>query len=218
MSDAERKAQIRQRLEAATPGPWFYERTVQNRGTFYEVAPKNGDEMDWANEVGCTADDKEADAAFIANAPTDLAWALERLDSLESALQREQANTAALREALEAFNAASKHFSDCEDCGPDLCPRYVDLHGDAIVLMRAALSTDAGKAWLQRMRALEGAAKELLDACDREACYIHASVKAAMDKLHAALTPAAPKEEKTDACPMCGGTHPHLTTNCEKGE
>jgi len=75
----ERIKQIRERLEAATPGPW----TV-----LYDDGSLHGTPEEWFVNFDAHHDttniDREPDAAFIANAPADIAYLLERVKTLES--------------------------------------------------------------------------------------------------------------------------------------
>lgn len=81
----EDRAAIRERLAAATPGPWKWAVTEDRH--WVQV---------WHDEVGdeiakCSDDD---DAALIANAPTDLAALLDALDEAERTIDRVLTNYA----------------------------------------------------------------------------------------------------------------------------
>lgn len=76
----DRKAEIRARLETATPGPWFAndthingmesQRNIDNAANEQVCWTTRG----WPNGVAV------ANAILIANAPTDIAWLLEELE------------------------------------------------------------------------------------------------------------------------------------------
>ena len=74
----ERIKEIRERLGAATPGPWSVLDLSDETGTDYTV---EGSDVQigpvWAL----------ADAAFIANAPADIAYLLEQVERLERAFR-----------------------------------------------------------------------------------------------------------------------------------
>lgn len=82
---ADRRADIRARLDAATPGPWearqnihaeFTVHEVRRPGTFGLVASPNYGRDDYGR----------ADAELIAHAPADLAWLLDDADAARATL------------------------------------------------------------------------------------------------------------------------------------
>jgi hypothetical protein len=96
MSDAKREEEIRTRLEAAAPEPWELAEDTCS------VCREKG-ESEW-NVYGLSPGyhgmlSGEADATFIANSRSDIAWLLEQIDYLTA--QREQ--DAKRIEALEAL-------------------------------------------------------------------------------------------------------------------
>jgi hypothetical protein len=74
--------QIRDRLGAASQGPWHAVDLRHQRGGQIRIFPKRG--MFLANVLR-SGDNPDADAALIANAPADIAWLL---DQLQEALNR----------------------------------------------------------------------------------------------------------------------------------
>ena len=97
-----REAEIQARLDAATPGPW---RAVPDReGRLYAI-DSDSDYITLHNTA------PRQDAELIANAPTDLAYLLARVATLE-------ARVAAVREAAESMKsggyAASVYESAAE--------------------------------------------------------------------------------------------------------
>ena len=75
MSD-DRIAEIRARLDAATPGPW---RTLDwaDPPMFVVAQPRDSDH--WPRLASCGFG---GDADLIANAPADIAWLLDEVDAL----------------------------------------------------------------------------------------------------------------------------------------
>ena len=83
-----RLAQIKARLTAATPGPWkAYNENEPPYGALWCVAnelyhnPKSDDDRALGLQLECGT---KEDAELIANAPTDLAWLIERCEKLEA--------------------------------------------------------------------------------------------------------------------------------------
>lgn len=81
---AERIAEIRARLEAATPGPWKANLYLGGAYAIDRIAP-NGDRLARVAVVDGMIQ-TPANAALIAHAPTDLAYLLDRIDKLERAV------------------------------------------------------------------------------------------------------------------------------------
>lgn len=95
--------EARERLDAATPGPWSVEwrgerqgasrhrlvwrpdgyAVCETLGTTYKQDPKDGNIWDADSDV--SSDVAERDAAFIAHAPEDLRRALDEIDRLNAA-------------------------------------------------------------------------------------------------------------------------------------
>jgi hypothetical protein len=84
---------IRQRLEAATPGPWCH------REGFIETAGKPGMLLGVTlqrSEVGLDTLPGLANAEFIAHAPTDVQRLLQEVDRLKDELANERGDKTAL--------------------------------------------------------------------------------------------------------------------------
>ena len=87
MSD--RLSEIRERLEAATPGPWEYFGEALmgsvirggNQPSILGVAVDPDESQERRRE--CMGKNWCRDAHFIANAPSDIRWLLERVEALE---------------------------------------------------------------------------------------------------------------------------------------
>jgi len=75
-----RKTEIRARLDAATPGPWsrFGRETGNEDGDSWFL----GHDIEGPPEAQRGQFERVADADLIAHAPSDLAWALERIEAL----------------------------------------------------------------------------------------------------------------------------------------
>ncbi len=82
----DRLAEIQARLDAATPGPWVTKPGVSLAWSELVLAPVPGHD----GYMALVADTKDSffnnhdDADFIAHAPDDLAWLLERVARLET--------------------------------------------------------------------------------------------------------------------------------------
>ena len=70
----ERLKEIKERLEAATPGPW----TIAGWGIWSEAAGT------YVVEDSEGVSDNPATAQFIVNAPDDIAWLIEQLEAVPS--------------------------------------------------------------------------------------------------------------------------------------
>lgn len=101
-----RLAEIRARLEAATPGPWIVDDDIHQIVTAWRSSPQAVRTRDI---VGIT----HADRTFIAHAPTDIAalltiaeaaWALSLAETLEDGAMRE----ADLWDALKALEGGAR--------------------------------------------------------------------------------------------------------------
>lgn len=98
--------EIRARLAAATPGPW----RVAHHGTWEVEAPPHQVVADCG-----TVDRAEADATLMAHAPDDLAYLLDRLDTLAGLLADQQrAFVEATRVQQERVAAAEKRAEEAE--------------------------------------------------------------------------------------------------------
>lgn len=83
-SEADRLAEIRARIDAATPGPWIYESQADVHGF-------DGDEIHYVTPQDAARDDdppmtsfyERADAELVAHAPDDLAYLLGELDDAQ---------------------------------------------------------------------------------------------------------------------------------------
>ena len=90
--------EIRQRLSAATPGPWAATTWLNTSGGWAAVGPLHDTDGD-PDDASCVYDgcepncqhDKaaQADAALIASAPADLTWLLGEVERLTAALKGE---------------------------------------------------------------------------------------------------------------------------------
>jgi hypothetical protein len=115
----EREAAIRARLAAATPGPWV------SVGVFVGTSERDSQTVAYAddhrNRKGRDRDTKKADASLIANAPADLADALDEIVRLRARL--DDANQ---RAAMGCENPDPN--CDCPGCGlaAELAGREVD--------------------------------------------------------------------------------------------
>jgi hypothetical protein len=93
-------AEIRERLEKATPGPWVNEGDVvadeQSIVVGVEsynwrfIAHINSDTDDGLETPPISPEEAKANAEFIANAPTDIAFLLDEFASLRSQLEARQ--------------------------------------------------------------------------------------------------------------------------------
>lgn len=118
--NAERIAEIRGRLGAATPGPWD-PATWNNYddGGWAAVGPHH--ECSDEDGCGCADEDHDTrkradrDAAFIAHAPADLADALDALEELRALLRRLEWVGHVDRERCYVCNAAKWH-GHAESC------------------------------------------------------------------------------------------------------
>lgn len=72
-------AEIRERLAAATPGPWSPNDHLADEGCIYIESPSDG--------IATVFDGPIANADFIAHAPTDIACLLELLDDIAPHLE-----------------------------------------------------------------------------------------------------------------------------------
>jgi hypothetical protein len=100
---ADRTAEIRARLEAAdTPGPWEIE--PDEHGT------RLGSKTRWVGhcpDCGTTAEFDSGDADLIANAPTDLAYLLARVEELGGQLAKARSTA-----AIDALTTGRRFISD----------------------------------------------------------------------------------------------------------
>lgn len=112
----ERLDQIRRRLEAATPGPWYVRDRAQVSDvpdarivevfTLREADARICEVGSYSRRDGRANRACLADADFIAHAPGDIAFLLERIERLEAARSRDTARStfwSGLREALLVF-------------------------------------------------------------------------------------------------------------------
>lgn len=153
-----RLAQIRARLEDATPGPWYINQLDDEWSmSFVGVGTSPDDGTgDYAHHcyetlVAATlvqqpryvdhADGRwDENAALIANAPDDLAWLLAELDAATARAKR--AERAYLD--IVAGDAKRFHFEDCAR-NPDNPPNHSrdECVGGAVDMARAALAEGA---------------------------------------------------------------------------
>jgi hypothetical protein len=86
---ADRTAEIRARLDAATEGPWIYESAADIHGVeddrIHYVTPQFAARDD---DPPMTSFYDRADAELVANAPTDIAYLLGRVEELEGQLAK----------------------------------------------------------------------------------------------------------------------------------
>lgn len=137
----ERLEQIRQRLQAATPGPWRANTRFDNE-IYIETGPINAPEQ-MCRFIGGSVYPQYVmrDATFIAHAPEDVAWLLEQLERAappapeppQGMEQREggcwcrrcdNASKASLG-ALARLQKGAR-FIVCPDCGNKRCPKATD--------------------------------------------------------------------------------------------
>lgn len=88
MSD--RIAEIRERLEGATPGPWQAISSGREHGDHWYVTDAGEAIASIHASDGEDEDQREPDAEFIAHAPDDIAYLLARLSAVTDALDREK--------------------------------------------------------------------------------------------------------------------------------
>jgi hypothetical protein len=94
----EREAEIRERAEQATPGPWYHEDIRSGWSLNYRGSKPDGEQDGWLADFGIAHGEK--DSAFVAHAREDVPWLLTRLDEERAARQAAEAREARLREAL----------------------------------------------------------------------------------------------------------------------
>lgn len=87
--------QIRERLEKATPGPWWYKKNPMRDDGWFAYGSDN--------KTVSSAQISEADAQFIAHAPEDIAFLLSLCDSLAK-------ECAALRSVLSEWDQDKSCF------------------------------------------------------------------------------------------------------------
>jgi len=81
----DRLNEIRARLDAATPGPWFIGWDGTRRFYFITANENTSGPRPWVTNLdGLVRSDRDAD--LIRHAPDDLAWLLDRVDALETEL------------------------------------------------------------------------------------------------------------------------------------
>lgn len=143
MSETARIEEIRQRAEAATPGPWVWKQKLwpserltglSSTTAFYEEYPGVPrsvlNQLDYMHEV---------DAAFIAEAREDIPWLLAALAALRTRLGEQTADGQTLKQACDAAAWEQDHGGcDCRAC---------------TVLMGAALEAVTAAALSQAERA-----------------------------------------------------------------
>lgn len=110
LNDAEREREIRERLAAATPGPWCIE-NEQSEDYIYVIADARAAVAEILKPFNSAAFD---DAALIANAPSDLAFLLSLLDDLRGDRARLAAANAKMEDALHPFG----EYASCRDAQP----------------------------------------------------------------------------------------------------
>ena len=88
MSD--RIAEIRERLERATPGPWQAISSGRAHGDHWYVTDAGEAIASIHASDGEDEDQREPDAEFIAHAPEDIAFLLARLSAVADALAQEK--------------------------------------------------------------------------------------------------------------------------------
>jgi hypothetical protein len=110
---ADRIAEIRARLDAATEGPWVYESAADIHGVedgrIHYVTPQFAARDD---DPPMTSFYDRADAELVANAPTDLAYLLARVEELEGQLAKAQAELDDQRGATRVAAGAADRFRD----------------------------------------------------------------------------------------------------------
>ena len=82
-----RLAEIEQRLQAATPGPWFAHYEQDGEPTIPFVSDSDDEEWDGRLLLNVDSDREDADAAFIAHAPDDIRYLLEQVRRLRGLLR-----------------------------------------------------------------------------------------------------------------------------------
>lgn len=106
---AEREQEIRERLAAATPGPWWVEGmggiTMDGKRDGYHVHANAPDGRLF--RVGAGNRSSESDAELIANAPADLAYLLEELERVRKLLEVYDGSAEAVRGVLAKVVAAN---------------------------------------------------------------------------------------------------------------
>ena len=160
MSAEERFKAIRERLDAATPGPWFYnsyngiysaplqERFNELESAIPEDAPDEAYDVLPQTRVasvpvraGDTATTQgEKDAAFIAAAPDDLAYLLDYVAKVEAERDAENHRVKVLADMIVRLVKAStgEDASDRSMTGPQL----LDLAEQAIDSLASGASSD----------------------------------------------------------------------------
>lgn len=132
----ERIDAIKARLDAATPGPWEADwlewEDDGEDAHFTHIVRAPGRDSGNGSEIVCDVGESPRrktlpDAAFIANAPDDVGWLLERVETLEAAAK-----------AVLAVSACDICYED--ECGHDCsCPCHIAVE-HARQTARAALS------------------------------------------------------------------------------
>lgn len=151
MASERRLAEIRERLAAATPGPWELYATERNVIAITKGRMRSGyrrEIVHWSGFDCSNIDDPgqvRANAALIAHAPSDLAYLLDEIARLTRELDAARAENRRLREALErVVDGGCERFAgtDCWQMGMDPNAKdYADRVCDPC-FARRALATD----------------------------------------------------------------------------
>lgn len=110
----DREQQIRALLAAATPGPW----TIS--ASNYALVFAGSDPWALADAKFIAAAEDIADAELIANAPTDLAWALEEIGRLRAVIDLHDSSAHCVAREAEnkrlriALTGYGNHLESCE--------------------------------------------------------------------------------------------------------
>ena len=108
--DAERIAEIRARVDAATEGPWFQGREDHRYESAHEVYSKREPDEEDSHDIASYVWSAE-DAALIAHAPTDI-------EDLLAAVERLTAERDALAAQVERVRAVCEQVeTDKNPCG-----------------------------------------------------------------------------------------------------
>lgn len=212
----QREAEIQQRAEAATPGPW--EEHTQYGEHFYAYLGGS-----YLHGVGTLnfgeGEDAEADKALTVNAREDIRALLAELAAVraERDMYRERALDAENRSIIEGREVCA----DCERPVPNPCT----VHSPDAVFQRAAreaaqlrVDRDRARARVAELRRYVARLEAAICQCEPE--REHSDYRRWSDYQHAVDCPAAEIQMRTLGCPgfegnpvapgLCAGCHePH---------
>lgn len=115
----DRLAEIRKRLYAATPGPWGKRRNISNTQNLIGAARAGSKkrlllaELSWGGPMPPKAE-SEANAAFIAHAPEDIAYLLEEVKRWQDYIHRHHIGVDANIEAADEIKRLRACVNDLQ--------------------------------------------------------------------------------------------------------